>query len=187
MSVSWRTLLDRLDPLLRVLDMTAYKDIAALQFEKLEAARENLRLEMLPDTAILTLPDWERCFELHPAEGDPVSVRQKRAWAAYIAQGGLSRPYFIQLAAAMGYTISISEYLPRNHGDAFGGSFGGVDQHWHWLVTIWMDTEVSFYDRCFGDPFGEAYTYFSEAQDLIALFEDLMPAHTTVTFEFKTL
>ncbi|SQC92510.1 Uncharacterized protein conserved in bacteria (DUF2313) [Cedecea neteri] len=55
-----------------------------------------------PLTATNTLPDWERVYALIPGENDTLQQRRDRVMAALAETGGLSRAYFINLAAAMG-------------------------------------------------------------------------------------
>jgi uncharacterized protein YmfQ (DUF2313 family) len=61
------------------------------------------------------LPDWERNWGLpDPCYTEPTTIhdRQLALVQRMTMQGGQSRQFFIDLATALGYSISISEYRP---------------------------------------------------------------------------
>ena len=64
----------------------------------------------LPDTAGEMLADWERVLGLEASNaGKPYAARLSAVLLKINAVGGLSIPYFIQLAQSAGYTITIDE------------------------------------------------------------------------------
>jgi uncharacterized protein YmfQ (DUF2313 family) len=78
-------------------------------------AADLLERESDPRQAIELLPDWERNWGLpDPCYSSPQTVDQRHA--ALIARmtllGAQSRQFYIDFAAALGYSISISEYRP---------------------------------------------------------------------------
>ena len=90
--------------------MNAYNEDIRIEGKWFDQAYTDGKLllrEVFPDTAIRTLTDWETTYALDHG-GDQVT-RQARLKAAVIARGGISRAYFIALAAAMGYTVTITE------------------------------------------------------------------------------
>lgn len=177
-------ILNSLDPTEGML--ARFNHVAGLSHDRVSNAIDDAKRECMPHKTEKLLPVWEELYELVPGDTDPLEIRRNRLLAKYLARGGMSIPYFTALAAAMGYTITITEYLPRRFGDPFGEPYRGEDWYWRWLVTIWTDTAVPFRMRQFGDPFGEPYTYYTEGQDLIDLIQELRPAWTTVSFEFQT-
>jgi uncharacterized protein YmfQ (DUF2313 family) len=80
---------------------------------------DQILLESDPRTAVVTLSDWERVYGLPEPEivaaGISQSVQERRA--ALVAkvnlEGGQDIPFFINLAAALGYAITITECQPH--------------------------------------------------------------------------
>lgn len=72
--------------------------------------------EMFPNTTSALLPEWERSFGLPDACGGAVPTTLAGRRAALMAKvanrGGLSKPYFIKLAAQLGFAITITEFRP---------------------------------------------------------------------------
>jgi uncharacterized protein YmfQ (DUF2313 family) len=64
--------------------------------------------EVYPDSAHKTLSSWERVFSLSAGTLTDAE-RRLQIQAAIVARGGLSRDYFSSIAAAMGYSITITE------------------------------------------------------------------------------
>src|SRR5215470_5052742 len=78
-------------------------------------AADLLEIESDPRTTVELLPDWERNFGLpDPCYAEPLSVydRQVALVQRMTILGGQSRQFFIDAAAQVGYTISITEYRP---------------------------------------------------------------------------
>ena len=80
---------------------------------------DQLLLEMDPRTASVTLADWERVYGLPDActvaTGIAQSVAERRAALVALVNmiGGQSRAFYIALAAALGYAITITECAPH--------------------------------------------------------------------------
>lgn len=78
-------------------------------------ASKLLEMESDPRTTIELLPDWERNWGLpDPCYSAPQSIaeRQLALVMRMTLEGGQSRQFFIDVAAMIGYTITISEYRP---------------------------------------------------------------------------
>jgi uncharacterized protein YmfQ (DUF2313 family) len=74
-------------------------------------------VELYPPSTSLLLPEWERDYGLpEPCTPQPQTIEQRiQALMAKITdQGSLSRQKFIDLAAALGFTITITEFLPSS-------------------------------------------------------------------------
>ena len=86
---------------------------ALADLEQLAAAMMD---EVDPRTATATMGDWERVLGRDPCMADPatLSLSQRRAIAhqRWTARGGSSIPYFLGLADALGYEITIVEPKP---------------------------------------------------------------------------
>lgn len=155
------------------------------QLDAVQLSAQGLLNGVTPFLAGPILVDWERLLGLEPAGG--YQQRLQAVLAKLAETGGLSIPYFIELARAMGYAISINELQP------FWVDYSHCDQDviyeedviWVWQVLVDGSqgaVSYSFYadascvgDRLlsFGDPVIEA------------VFEDLKPAHTFVYFAYQ--
>ena len=74
-----------------------------------------LEIESDPRSTVELLPDWERNFGLpDPCYQSPQSVsdRQRALVMRMTLEGAQSRAFFIEIAAQIGYTITITEYRP---------------------------------------------------------------------------
>lgn len=73
----------------------------AKQFSRNRTAKvTDLFNEADPRTAVDTLADWEEALGVTPPAAATTAERQAACHAAYIATGGQSRPYYIQVAKA---------------------------------------------------------------------------------------
>jgi len=80
-----------------------------------ERAAVLLTRESDPRITLELLPDWERNFGLpDPCYSEPFTIgdRQKALVQRMTIEGAQSRKFFIDVAAAIGYTITITEYRP---------------------------------------------------------------------------
>jgi uncharacterized protein YmfQ (DUF2313 family) len=78
-------------------------------------ASKLLEMESDPRTTIELLPDWERNWGLpDPCYSAPQSIAQRQLALVMrmTLEGGQSRQFFIDAAAMIGYTITITEYRP---------------------------------------------------------------------------
>lgn len=78
-------------------------------------ASKLLEMESDPRSTIELLPDWERNWGLpDPCYQEPLTIaeRQLALVMRMTMEGGQSRQFFIDLAAMIGYTITITEYRP---------------------------------------------------------------------------
>ena len=74
-----------------------------------------LEVESDPRSTIELLPDWERNWGLpDPCYKEPQSIaeRQLALVMRMTLMGGQAREFFIDIAAMIGYTITITEYRP---------------------------------------------------------------------------
>ncbi|WP_235088145.1 putative phage tail protein [Chromobacterium sp. Beijing] len=82
------------------------------------------------------LLDWERVCGITPAANAPYQQRLQTVLAKLAEIGGLSIPYFIRLAAGLGYQITINEPQPFRAGlNCAGIHFGllifcGYGKYW---------------------------------------------------------
>lgn len=144
-----------------------------------------LEQEADPSYTEQLLPEWETDWGL-PDECTPANptVAQRRAalLAKIASQGGQSKAYFIAVAAAMGYTITITECKPFRLGSSkFGDPLGGPGWQFVWIVNCPQITFRPFKlgSSKFGEPFGVI-----SATDLQCRLNMIAPAHTLLLFNF---
>ncbi len=92
--------------------------------------------------AFETLERWEAALGLPDScsvqGAQTIQERTNAVLAKLLGQGGLSRPDFIALAAAMGYpNATITEYWARRHGRSrMGELYGGEDWEDAWQINL---------------------------------------------------
>src|SRR5690606_4135576 len=117
-----------------------------------EASAQELQDNLFPDKANEDfIAGWERALGLLPPEGATLEERRTAVVTKLRERGGLSKEYFIALAAAMGYEIEIEDVRPMECGLA-GVAEVGLPL-WHprawtaWRVRVLnhgMDSQVYF-------------------------------------------
>lgn len=140
-------------------------DDFALEGRRLDLAQtsaEGLLREMFPDKADALIPDFERVYALIPATGATLQERRSAVIRKIRERGGLSREYFIGLAALHGHDITIDELKPFMAGWGSAGDRVYVQG----VLWIWQVNAPA------------------AAGTLAALFESLKPAHTAVFFNY---
>lgn len=144
-----------------------------------------LEAESLPPLAAELLPDWERAFglpDLCAAPDDGTAARRAALVARIIERGGQSRAYFIAYAAALGFTITITEFKPARIGIA---TIGTPIQHDDWahtwrvnaLATTVIPSRVGL--SAIGDPLREWGN-----ERLECALSHIKPAHTALLFAY---
>jgi len=156
-----------------------------------ERAGVLLQVEGDPRRAYETLAEWERAFSLpDPCVPSPLTLPERRQALVnkMTSEGGQSRAFFIAVAAALGYQITITEYLPFQFGlSSFGGSHGafqGPQARFFWTVTI---PDLRFTRFRFGaSSFGrDSFLSIVRAEDIECVFSRWKPAHTIVLFDYQ--
>lgn len=116
-------------------------DGLAQEFDRLHDRANHLADEItLTNSAVEMLDLWERALGLPdpcaPAPTDPV-LRRDRIRAKFIQTTGQSRQFFIDLAARLGLTASISSPHPFYMGvNGMGDPVGGVEQRLVWQMDF---------------------------------------------------
>jgi len=88
----------------------------AKRLADLELSADQLLLEMRPETTNLLLPEWEAYLALPECEAAEQSFERRRAAVVekYHRKGGLQTWMIEQLAAALGFTVKVSEQWPHH-------------------------------------------------------------------------
>jgi uncharacterized protein YmfQ (DUF2313 family) len=157
----------------------------AEEFARVDGRAATLRDEADPRTTFELLIDWERAFGLPAPCMDGVSQTPQQRRNALVAQvtgiGDQSRQYFIDLAAAAGFTITITEFEPWTFGKPFSEPLYGQTWRFAWQVNALLDT-VGYWT--FADPFSTPFAWWGN-ELLECLISRLKPAHTHVLFAYS--
>jgi uncharacterized protein YmfQ (DUF2313 family) len=132
------------------------------------ASAATLLRESFPDVSSLFLADFERVLARAPKQDEPTQVRRRHILQKIRSVGGLSRQYFIDLAATLGWTITITE-----------------QSLFVWQVNVPpAQTTIPTHFTVGRSAVGEPLILYTPATELEEIFEDLKPAHTQVTFNY---
>lgn len=138
-----------------------------------------------PRTAIEMLPEWEIEVGLPgkcSASADTIRERQAMVHAKWISRGGQSRPYFIDLAKALEYDITITEYTPFQAGQSVASDpCCSDDWTFTWKVNAPATTIRPF--RAGEGAAGEPIQDWGNGLLECAISQD-KPAHTHVIFAY---
>ena len=131
----------------------------AAELARIDDRADALLDEVDPRTVTELIDEWEL---VSGTTGSSLVQRRAALHARMISLGGQSRAYFITLAGALGYTITIEELQPFRASKNRVGDVLAVPG----IVYAWRVSVLGV----------------GGAPDLEALFRDLKPAHTAVTF-----
>lgn len=139
-----------------------------------------------PQTATIMLPEWEKALGLPDdcsiGEVDTIAKRQNAIVSKFISTGGQSKSYFIGIAKALGYNITIKEYRQARSGHSVcGDGLNGDDWPFVWLVEG-EETNIS-YARVGLSYCGDPLRSWGNRQ-LECRLSALSPSHTLVKFGY---
>ncbi len=155
------------------------------------AAALLLIVESDPSKTVGLLPDWEAALGLpDPCVPQLLTLpeRQTALVNKLTTQGGQSREFFIGVAAALGYTITIRECSTFQFGlSSFGGPRGRFQlpsARYCWTVRVAgpRATRFQFGRSSFGR---DSFCEIVHAEDLECVIRRWKPAHTTVLFDYE--
>lgn len=155
-------------------------------YERQNARANQLLVDAFPASTLELLPEWEETLGLpDPCAGVSPSVAQRRAQvvARLIAVGGQSAPYYIAYALALGYVITIKNFVPARAGILRAGDpLNGPAWAHAWQVNAPLNT-VRRMQAGTGRA-GDALATWGNAVLECALRE-VMPAHTVLIFSYS--
>jgi uncharacterized protein YmfQ (DUF2313 family) len=146
-----------------------------------------------PRATIELLGEWEAAFGLpDPCVAEPLTIedRQGALYGRMTTLGGQSRAFFIQLAADLGYEVSIREYSPFMCGVSRVGNtgrrweIGPPEIRFYWTVRI-SGARVRWFRAGSGRVGVDPFVTIGKATDLTCRLERLRPAHTEVLFDYS--
>lgn len=148
---------------------------------------DDLLRETDPRQTYELLERWEEVLGLPDAcsvEGSQtVGERVQAVVAKLVGSGGQSRPYFIALAAALGYPdATITEYQARRHGRAsMGERYGGEDWEDTWQLNL--PASLVIQRRHGRAAMGEPYQVWGDSQ-LECVLHKRKPAGSILLFTY---
>lgn len=152
---------------------------------RLHASANFLAQDAFPSTTFELLPQWEESLGLpDPCAGLAPTEQQRRAQvvARFTNSGGQSAAYMIAYAAALGFTITITEYAPFRAGiNTAGQPLNGAAWASAWAINAPATTVTLF--RAGQSAAGEALASWGNAV-LQCEMAEIAPAHTTVIFTY---
>lgn len=158
----------------------------AEEFARIDVRADALLDEADPRTAYELLPDWERALGLPDecvAAEQTLQSRRAAVVSRITAVGGQSISYYIDLAAALGHTITIAEVRPSRAGVLQAGDelIGTESTVHYWQVSVPMVTTYAFVAG--GSTAGEELGYW-QPSELECVFERVKPAHTNIFWNY---
>lgn len=161
-------------------------DAMAQELARIDARAERLTTEAIPSTTSELLADWERVAGLPDnCSGLLAETQQGRRndlVSKLVAQGGQSKAYFIELAAALGFEITIEEFRPFQAGFSHAGdTLTNGDWIFTWRVRAPEVTVIPF--RAGQSAAGEPLAVWGN-DGLECRIRKYKPAHTNVIFAY---
>lgn len=169
-------------------ELVAVFEAVAVEFARVDARAEDLRLEMVPSGVRELLPDWERVLGLPDACLGPdggFAERRAEVVRRFSETGRQDAAYFVEIAKKLGYDDAwIEEYrAPRFGRSMFGRDrFGTRRQQFLWKFHLGARRAggARFGVTQWGERFGSNPNNIVEC-----IVRRYKPAHTHVIFEYQ--
>lgn len=161
-------------------------DGMSIELARVDARASTLPQEANPATAAELLPDWERVAGLpDKCAGvleETLQGRRNALLTKLASTGGQSALYFIELAASLGYTVTIEQFRPFRVGmSRAGDSLTNGAWVFTWLIRAPGVTVTSF--RVGRSAVGERLRTWGN-DTLECKINQLKPAHTIALFAY---
>jgi uncharacterized protein YmfQ (DUF2313 family) len=156
------------------------------ELSRVDARGDDLLSEVLPSTTVEMLIDWERVAGLPDPcvpEGQTIQERRNALLARLAGTGGQSRQFFIDLAASLGFTITITEFRPFRAGiSRAGDALYSEEWLYVWRINAPETTVIEF--RAGVSAVGEPLRKWGN-ELLECVFNRIKPAHTVLLFGYE--
>jgi uncharacterized protein YmfQ (DUF2313 family) len=159
----------------------------AVELSRVDARAAQLLAETDPAATTELLSDWERVVGLPDpcvTKAQTIAQRRQALEGRLTAVGGQSRRFFIELAARLGYSITIDEFRSAAEATAVGITFTGDEWAHTWRVNVPMTVSITYF-RVGSGAVGEPLRAWSN-EVLECQFNRYKPAHTRVLFAYAT-
>ena len=165
--------------------ISALLEAEARALDTAQGSGERLYDQVWPETGA-ALEEWERVLGLPDpcVRNESLAVRQRIAavMAKLSGLGGQSKAFFIQLAASLGYVITITEFKPARAGIAVAGdAVNGAAWTSAWMINA--EPVNVFVARAGSAAAGEALAVWGNKL-LECRMRAMQPAHTTLIFSY---
>lgn len=158
-------------------------DAMAAEMARIDARSDDMLNEADPRTTFELLPDWERNYALPEncsLEVQNVQQRIESLVAKVNFEGSLSIPFFIQLAASIGFEITITEFDVYTFESNVEAPFADIDWRYVWQVNAPEETVT--YKSVESDV---ETAFASWGNDLLeCTFQRTKTGHTRVLFTY---
>ena len=154
---------------------------------RLDQRAQQLLIDTFPCSTSELLPEWEASLGLPDecaGQLDSIAARQAAVCMKFSDRGGASMDYFIRIAAAMGVTITITQFSPFYAGrNRVGQRLFNTGWAYVWQVTVSGDEVIYF--RAGASRVGDRLVTLSDVATILqCVFNAYKPAHTTVIFSY---
>jgi len=157
----------------------------AEEFSRVDARSNDLLNEIKTETTSELITDYEIDFGLPDDCTDPAETlieRRNILHTKLITLGQQDKQYFIDLAAALGYEITITEHKPFWAGiGAAGDPCGDQDVIFNWTVNALYGAEIIYFLAGSGAA-GDPLVRYPSLGLLECTINKYKPGHTTVNF-----
>lgn len=155
----------------------------AEEFARVDGSAVSLLDEADPRTTLDLLPDWERAFGLPDECAEQIDTLAERRDALHekvTRVGDQSRAYYIDIAARLGYVITITEFRQHTVMSAVNDPIYGIEWIFYWQVNAPEETIDAF---TVGSNVNEPLADWGN-EVLECAISRVKPAHTQVQFAY---
>ncbi|MBA7932979.1 DUF2313 domain-containing protein [Klebsiella sp. RHBSTW-00215] len=172
----------------RDVESTQYATVKSLAHSFARSDTDSLALLSggFPSTALMMLYEWERTLGLPDdcaiGEIDSIGARQRAVVSKLISTGGLNRNYYITIAAALGYDVTIMLFRPAMCGmSVCGDAINGDEWPYTWQINVPGSTVRYAYsgETYCGDPLAS----WGDKQ-LECSINKIAPSHINIIFTY---
>jgi len=161
----------------------------AEEFARVDGRSSDLLVERSTLTTNELLTDHENDLGLPDAcsnEDETITERRHNAHSKLIQLGQQTSQYYIDIASAMEWTITITEFSPFISGvNSSGDSCGDSEVIFYWLVTIDLSSSNIIYFTSGNSQSGDLLQQINDIDYLICKLNQLKPAHTKIIYEYE--
>jgi len=160
----------------------------AEEFSRVDTRSEDLQKERSTLTTNELLTDHENDLGLPDScsnEDETIQERRNNVNSKFVQLGQQNTQYFIDVAEAMGWTITITEFSPFISGaSSSGDSCGDSEVIFYWLVTVDLSTSNIIYFTSGNSQSGDLLQQINYIDYLLCKLNQLKPAHTKIIYNY---
>lgn len=154
-------------------------------FRRLASRGADLLTDAFPSTTYELLPEWEATLGLPDdcaPPGQTIEQRQQAVRAKFASRGGQDVSYYVSVAAALGFTIAITEYQTFRMGRSrLGDAMNGPWAPYAWTVSASPLVETFF--RMGANHMGDRFANWGNSE-LECTLDRIKPGHTDLYFRY---